>query len=43
MLLRTYLQIQHGLSRRKVISLIDEKMIFLNASLVGDYSAQVQS
>lgn len=42
MLLRNYLQTQHGLSRRTIISLIDEKQIFINEQPIENYKAELQ-
>ncbi len=43
MLLRNYLQTQHGLSRRTIISLIDERQIFVNAKAIENYKAELQA
>lgn len=43
MLLRNYLQAQHGLSRRTIISLIDERQIFVNTKAIENYKAELQA
>ena len=43
MLLRTYLQTHHGISRRVIASLIDEWKIFVNGEKVENYKADLQN
>ena len=43
MLLRTYLQTYHGISRRAIVSLIDEWKIFVNGEKVENYKADLQN
>lgn len=42
MLLRTYLQTQHGISRRKITTLIDQGQIFINNRKVESYVTEIQ-
>lgn len=43
MLLRTLLQVEYGVSRRQIISLIDQGGIFINQKIVENYKAELSS
>lgn len=43
MFLRNYLQTQHGLPRRTIISLIDERKIFVNSKAIENYKAELHT
>ena len=43
MLLRTLLQVEYGVSRRQIISLIDQGGVFINQKIVENYKAELSS
>ena len=43
MLLRTLLQVEYGVARRQIISLIDQGGVFINQKIVENYKAELSS
>lgn len=43
MLLRTLLQVEYGVARRQIISLIDQGGVFINQKIVEKYKAELSS
>lgn len=43
MLLRTLLQVEYGIARRQIISLIDQGGVFINQKIVENYKAELSS
>ena len=43
MLLRTFLQVEYGVARRQIISLIDQGGVFINQKIVENYKAELSS
>ena len=41
MLLRTLLQVEYGVARRQIISLIDQGGVFINQKIVENYKAEL--